>query len=197
MSEFTEKEYFSNNFKQVVLAGGSVEYIEFEDCSFKECDFSESSFVHCKFIDCLFENCNLNNAKLSFSKLTDVSFENCKLMGIDWTQVNWPNLSIASQVKFDSCLLSHGSFFGLELSELTMQHCKSHEVDFRECNLFQAQLNFTDFSYSQFHRTDLREANFEDAFHYSIDVLNNKIKGAIFSREEALSLLDSLGIDLV
>lgn len=193
---FTKDEYYQETFKQL-LAKETFSSIEFDRCTFSQCDLSDTVFTHCKFIDCEFIGCNLNSIQFSFSKLTDVNFKDCKLMGVDWTLVAWPNLSISSPVSFDSCLLSHGSFYGLELSELSMQHCKTHEVDFRECNLRQANLNFTDFSYSQFNRTDLTEADLEDAFHYSIDVFNNKIKGAKFSREEALSLLDSLDIELI
>ena len=76
-------------------------------------------------------------------------------------------------------------------------HCKAHEVDFRSTNLSEASLCFTDFSYSQFHQINLYKADFEDAFHYAIDIFSNKIKGARFSRDEAVSLLEGLEIELI
>ena len=55
----------------------------------------------------------------------------------------------------------------------------------------------TDFSNSLFSHADLSHANFSGAYNYRIDLQNTKLKGATFSRLEALSLLDGLEIKLV
>ena len=52
-------------------------------------------------------------------------------------------------------------------------------------------------SNSQFHHTNLSLANFAEATSYTIDVNANTVKGARFTRLEAVSLLESLGIELV
>ena len=54
-----------------------------------------------------------------------------------------------------------------------------------------------DFANSLFNGTDLSGADFTEAINYQIDVNRNKIKGAKFSRYEAVSLLESLGIELI
>jgi uncharacterized protein YjbI with pentapeptide repeats len=78
-----------------------------------------------------------------------------------------------------------------------LEHCKAHDVDFRSGSFTKAKFTNTDFTNSLFSKTNLKEADFSEAQNYTIDIFNNDIKGARFSRYEALSLLDSLEIDLI
>jgi len=48
-----------------------------------------------------------------------------------------------------------------------------------------------------FENTNLEEANFTEAQNTHIDIRNNKLQGSIFSRYEALYLLETMGIKLV
>lgn len=195
--EGDEKEYLSQNYIGLDLAGKDFSGKTFDGCSFKDCNFNEAIFNKTKFIECHFARCNLSNAKLPLSKFTDVEFDECKMVGIDWTRANWPRLSLSSPLKFYKCILNDSSFLGLSLSEIVMQACKAHDVDFREGNFSEGDFTQTDFTHSLFNRTNLSEADFTDAINYNIDVLNNDIRRAKFSRDEAVRLLDSLGIELV
>ncbi|WP_420812697.1 hypothetical protein [Natronospirillum operosum] len=58
-------------------------------------------------------------------------------------------------------------------------------------------MTYSDFSHSSFMRTNLQGVDFSESTAYTIDVLENNVKEARFSRYEALSLLESLGIELV
>ena len=53
------------------------------------------------------------------------------------------------------------------------------------------------FDRSLFMHTNLERVDFTDSTGCSIDVLANELKGARFSRYEAIHLLESLGIELV
>jgi len=194
---FEQSIYFDQNFSELEYKQESFQAIEFDNCNFSDCNFSESTFQRCKFIDCTFTRCNFSNAQFDLSKMNEVTFSESKLVGIDWSKLDWPSLSLPCPMQFHACLLSHSSFFGLEISELIMQHCKAQEVDFRSANISQGQFNFSDFSGSLFNQSNISGASFEDAYHYDIDIFNNRIKGALFSRDEALSLLNSLDIELV
>ena len=55
----------------------------------------------------------------------------------------------------------------------------------------------TDFAGSLFNEINLAGADFTEASNCDIDVLNNGIRKAKFTRYEALDLLDSLGIELI
>ena len=78
-----------------------------------------------------------------------------------------------------------------------LEECKAHDVDFREAELTEANFSHSDLSNSLFGHTDLSDANFEEAVNYSIDILNNRLKGARFTRAEALGLLEGLDIELI
>ena len=119
------------------------------------------------------------------------------MIGVDWNKATWPSFSMPSSIRFYECIANDASFAGLDLSELVMEQCKLHDVDFREANLMQANFRFSDFSHALFHQCDLSEADFTEATAYNIDVLNNRIKGAKFSRFEAVNLLSNLGIELI
>jgi len=190
-------EYYSQTFNGLDLSASSHRELEFEDCTFVKCDFSEAKFGKCKFIDCRFVDCNLNNLSVAHSKFMEVSFEGCKIVGVDWSKADWPSIASFGAVKFESCLISYSSFYGLELQEISIVHCKALEVDFREGNFTESDFSYTNFSGSLFSKTRLRSVNFAEATNYHIDVLNNDIKDAKFSRYEAVSLLECLGIELL
>lgn len=192
-----ETEYVAKVFNQINISGTTLTDKVFDGCTFRECDFSETVFHKCKFIDCQFVMCNLSVCKVLYSKFSDVVFDECKMVGVDWTQAAWSSLALSSPLTFRQCILNDSSFYRLVLTELVMQECKVHDADFRECNLTDADLSHTDFAHSLFHKTNLTRANFAEAINYDIDIYANEIKGAKFCRFEAVRLLEGLGIELV
>jgi fluoroquinolone resistance protein len=196
-SMFTQQSYFEQTFDTLDISEQGLNGVEFEQCVFYRCNFSKVNFLRCKFIECRFVECNLSLSRLEFSLLDSAEFDECKLVGIDWTQAQWPQFSSGIPVSFNQCILDSSSFMGQQLKLIKMQHCRAHDVDFREANLSQAQMQGSSFNLSQFHHTNLSKANFTDASGFHIDLTSNLIKGAIFSRFEALTLLESLGIELV
>ena len=76
-------------------------------------------------------------------RFSDVVFEECKLIGIDWTKARWPNISLCSPIKFFKCILNDSIFMGLTLDEIVIEACKAHEVDFREGSFCDADFSFT------------------------------------------------------
>ena len=189
--------YFSRTFNHIVDPGVELEGCEFEECEFRECNFTEALFRRCRFIDCTFTRCNLSLLKVAQSGFTGVSFDECKLVGVDWTRAAWPRLVFSSSLAFSHCILNDSSFFGLELDEIVLEACKAHDVDFREGSFCRARFVDTDLTHSLFGKTNLTQADFTDASHYDIDIFNNRLSQAKFSRYEAIRLLDSLDIELV
>ncbi len=190
-------EYLSTTFSDGDFAHGKFQGIEFDACTFVNCDFSETVFEKCRFIDCEFEKCNLSLVKLNYSRFSDVVFKNSKIIGVDWTKVAWPNISVASPIQFFQCIINDSSFFGLSLTEITLEECKAHEVDFREGDFRDGVFDYTDFTNSLFSNTNLSSASFAESTNYDIDINVNKIKNAKFSRHEAIRLLASLDIELL
>lgn len=193
----TQSNYVSECFEGLALAEKTFDGVSFDNCHFIDCDFSNSRFNGCTLSDCHFLHCNLNLVHLGYSRFHDVTFDNSKLMGLDWTKVNWPNFQFFSPIKFNQCLLSESTFYGLNLKELTLTACKAHNTDFQNGDFSHSDFGHTDFTGSIFHNTNIAGVNFCDAVAYDIDIRNNTIKGAKFTRIEALSLLEGLEIELL
>ena len=98
---------------------------------------------------------------------------------------------------FLNCILDYASFYGLRLQSLVMRECRAYDADFRECDLSGADLRESDLTDSLFRNTNLSGADLTLAENYRIDINVNTIKGARFSRYEALTLLEGLEITLV
>lgn len=198
MPDFSDGEhYYDIRFEQLDKANACYRDMEFEDCVFSDCDFSAASFQNCRFTQCRFERCNLGLAVFAASRLFGVTFIESKLIGVDWTRADWPDFHRDFELAFQQCILNDASFYGLTMEQLVMAECRVQEVDFRHGNFSGASLTQCDLSGSLFVQTNLSRADFSGSEGFNINVLENTLKGAIFSRFDALSLLESLGIELV
>ena len=110
--------YADQTFSQLTLEGAEVGYINFQGCQFKQCKFLGVTFSNVSFADCDFESCDLSLSKFPSCKFSEVSFKDSKLAGINWTELYWPLVKLASTLYFYSCNISHSSFFGLEFTDL-------------------------------------------------------------------------------
>jgi uncharacterized protein YjbI with pentapeptide repeats len=193
----SNEQYFNQSFNKQILLSLAISGTEFEECEFNDCDFSSAIFTRCHFINCSFNRCNLSLIKVPYSRLFDVDFTECKLVGIDWTIAQWPSFNLYSDLTFTRCILNDSSFFGLTLNELKLEECKLHDVDFREGDFSNAVMTYCDFTNSLFMRTNLQNVDFTESNNFTINVLENRIAKAKFSRHEAVDLLFSLDIELV
>lgn len=182
-------EYFDQLFETQDCSSKTIQNKLFENCHFKHCNFDNAHLVNCRFVNCEFTDCGLNTITLPNTMFSDVVFSNSKLMGINWSTAKWPQVKLSSSISFYLCNISHSSFFGLNISEINIQKCKSHDVDFREADLSNSHLVDTDFDQSQFIRTKLTSADFSGAFNYNIDITLNDVKKAIFTFPDVINLL--------
>lgn len=192
-----KEDNFAEEFRDLDLSEAEIISKEFDDCTFIDCDFSEAQLRHCIFEDCRFLKCNLGVVKVDGSRFSNVVFEESKLSGIDWTKAVYSDILLDAPLTFVNCILDYASFYGLRLQALVMRECKAYDVDFRECDLSGADLRESDFTDSLFRNTNLSGADLTLAENYTIDINVNTIKGARFSRYEALTLLEGLEITLV
>lgn len=192
-----KNEYWSQTFEALDFSGTEIASKEFDGCTFRGCDFSEATLKRCNFVDCEFSKCNFSLVKIEYSKFSDVLFNESKLVGVNWTKVSWPRLVFSAPIKFYKSIVNDCSFYGLSLQEIVLDGCKAHNVDFREGDFSNANFTYTDLTGSLFANTNLSGADFCEASNYDIDIYQNQIEGAKFSRFEAVRLLDSLKIELV
>ena len=193
----SDKQYYEVIFSKQLVSGLDILNAEFEDCEFEDCDFSSAVFSQCRFINCSFNRCNLSLIDFSLSRVSEVDFVECKMVGIDWTRAYWPEFIVDSEISFTQCILNDSSFFALTLHELKLSECKLHNVDFREGDFSNSSITFCDCTNSLFMHTNLQAADFTESYNYDIDILENSVAKAKFSRYEALKLLEYLDIELV
>jgi len=187
---------FAEEYEDLDISSKEFVKIEFDECTFRKCDLSHSSFKDCIFTECSFYNCDLSLVKVTNSKISDVSFVDCKVIGVDWTRASWDSL-IKKPMKFKTSIINSSSFYGLELEGMKLKECEARDVDFREANLKESDFSFTDFENSIFFNTNLSEVNFSYAKNFNIDIKNNILKDALFSRYEAINLLNGIGIKII
>lgn len=187
----TEYEFTDRTFEELDFRNQSIENRVFDNCTFSRVNFNGSSFKRCRFLDCRFEQSDLSNLILTSSDLRDVTFKECKLVGVTWI-----NASSLMHLSWDNCALNYGNFSGLDLRKSSMQNCVAREVDFAETNFSEANLRGTDFTAARFANTNLTKTDLRQAKNYSIRPDSNKIKKAKFSLPEAMLLLYGLDIEL-
>lgn len=191
------QEYLDVIFDKLDIPGLAFKEIIFEKCEFNNCDLSSVNLTYCKFINCLFDQCNLSLMEIKNTRFSNVEFVGCKLVGIDWTKAYWPRFDFYSQLSFKKSILSGCNFFELKLHESIFEDCRLHDVDFRHAELQKSAITCSDLTNSLFMHTNLESVDFSDSHSFDIDIRQNKIAKAKFSRFEALDLLRYLDIQLL
>ncbi|MFN7160082.1 MAG: pentapeptide repeat-containing protein [Candidatus Gracilibacteria bacterium] len=188
---FTEKEYGSENFKDLTCSGESFESIEFYQCTFQNCNFEKTIFKKCIFTECTFKQCNLSLMKIPTSTFIETEFRSSKMVGINWTSIS----SQVFSVEFHECVLNYSIFDSVNLNGTKMLGCTIHEADFSNASLKEAVCTDTDFAGSTFSDTNLTKADFRSARNYGMVPADNVLTKAKFSVPEVLCLLDAMGVE--
>ncbi|MCD8538426.1 MAG: pentapeptide repeat-containing protein [Leadbetterella sp.] len=165
---------------------------EYENCTFTNCDLAESDFTGFKFIDSVFEGCNLSMIKLAATAFQDVSFKDCKMLGIRFDTASGFGLSFS----FENCRLDHSSFFRLKLRKTRFTNCEMEGVDFGEADLTEAVFENVKLVKAIFDNTILEKADLRMASGFSIDPERNKLKKTKFAQSNIAGLLDKYGIQV-
>ncbi len=162
---------------------------EFENCTFERCSFVNVIFDNCKFIECKFIECVLSAIKPNNNSFVDITFQDSKVIGVDWT--------IAKNIRslsFMKSQLDYSNFSYLKLPKMKLTNCIVHDVDFTETDLTEGDFSGSDFEKTIFSNTNLTKVDFRRASNYAIDFRYNILKKAQFTLPEAANLLNSLDI---
>jgi len=165
---------------------------EYENCTFKNCDFSNADLSDYKFYGCVFFGCNMSLAKLYKTAFMDVSFKECKLLGLLFENCNEHGITIS----FENCNLTHASFFKRKIKKTIFKKCMLQEVDFSECDLSGALFDNCDLMQAKFERSILEKADFRTAYNYALDPEINKLKKAKFAQSGLAGLLHKYDLDI-
>lgn len=156
---------------------------EFTKMDFTEVQLKSALFTDCKFVGCHFANCSLLNVTFR-----GVLFEDCNLMGTNWTEVRKNG-----NYSFSGCKLDYASFQGVDLRGSGFVGCVVRESDFAGANLSKVSFAGTVLAGTSFTNANIEKADFRGARDYFIDPKFTKIKDAHFSFPEVLVLIEALG----
>ena len=165
---------------------------EYDQCTFKSCNFLNADLSHIVFIDCIFSACDLSMARLLKTSFQNVSFHDCKMMGMRFDHCN----DFALEVSFDQCILSHTSFYNTRMRKTLFKNSVLSEADFTECDATAALFEECDLTRATFDRTLLEMADFRTSFNFSIDPEINRLKKAKFSMTGLSGLLEKYGLEI-
>ncbi|HSI76092.1 MAG TPA: pentapeptide repeat-containing protein [Lunatimonas sp.] len=165
---------------------------EYENCKFISCDFSDVDISSCVFLCCEFVGCNLSMVKIAKASFQEVTFSDCKMLGMRWDSCNPFGLSLG----FSNCILSHTSFYKLKIKNTHFVSCQLQEVDFTDAELNSASFDCCDLKGAVFSGTNLERADFRTALNFSIDPEGNRIRKAKFSLSGLEGLLGKYGLEI-
>ena len=178
--------------EHVFKALNTLEKGDYEYCTFDNCDLSGADLKYCTFVDCIFNDCNLSSTKMISTALRNVTFNNCKLMGVNFESCN----PLLFDISCTNSQMNFCTFYQMTLKKVTFDNCTMHEVDFTEADLSGSKLKNCDLKDAHFERTTLLKTDFRTSFNFSIDPEANQIKGALFSKESIAGLLDKYQIKI-
>ena len=176
-------------FSDVELPNADLSGKEFVRCTFRKALLPQANWTGARLDDCTFDGCDLTRMRPAKMAARGVAFVNCRLMGIDWTELrSTPTMS------FDHCNLQYASFVNVNLTATRFAHCRLTEVNFFESRLVDAEFTDSDMRGARFEGCDARNANFADAVGVFIDPARNKVKDARIGIATALMLAASFGL---
>jgi fluoroquinolone resistance protein len=194
---FEEDDYQARAFSGVDADSMVVRGVRFDTCTFARSSFHATRFEACVFDDCVFTDCALPLVSVPECLFSATRFEDCKLTGVIWSDADWSSRAVVEPFSFWRCALDLSVFQGVRLDGVRFRDCSLREVDFSAAGLREADFSGSDLGSARFSGSDLRGARLEGAHSYAIDGGDNRIAGMRVSLPEAVSLLSSLGVELV
>jgi fluoroquinolone resistance protein len=155
----------------------------FDNCEFTSCIFSDLSNLN--FMECDFRNCNLSNLKTAHSRLQNVSFFDCKLLGLNFSQA----IDFALELHFENCNMDYVSFDRKKLNKSSFKNCRLHNANFMQADLSKSTLINCDLLEAHFSATNLNTVDFTSNNNFLIDPEQNSIKKTKFAVQQLPALL--------
>ena len=140
-----EKVFTKIDFSAIPLTGYS-----FFDCVFEHCIFIESIWNDAKFYSCVFNGCNVSLIKVKDCLLQNVTFNECKIVGIEFYKVNKTFFTIT----ITQCSLLHCNFSDLFMKKISFKGSR-----LKECCFKNTQLEGADFTDTDLQETIFRKCN--------------------------------------
>lgn len=184
---------YEQTFDQPDVFTGGLEADVYELCYFVRQNMRGIDLSNVKFIECTFLDCDLSNAIIGETAFQEVTFENCKMLGLRFNYAS----SFLLQLRFKHCQLDFCDFSQLNLAQINFGESSLSEANFTEANLSEANFSACQLDRAIFQLTNLSGADFRTAQNIDIDPENNQMRKAKFSIYELAGLLRKHGLDVV
>jgi len=184
--------YEDEIFEQLQLANEDLGKKEFVECTFRHCDFSEAHLSTTDFIDCHFIGSNLSMIQVAGTGFKNVDFDNCKMLGVDFQVCS----DFLLKLSFKDCQLDFSNFHQMKLAQTQFINCRMESVEFQEADLSRAVFKGSSLMNAQFYNSNLEESDFREAIAYIINPNQNRVKGAKFSLDGVMGLLQQYQIEI-
>lgn len=186
------KVHQDKTFSQIDYTEKQLKNREFINCEFVSCDFSKSDLSHNDFVDCKFKQCNFSLTVVVGTGFRDVTFDGCKILGIDFSKCN----KFLFSFQFEKSHLDYSTFYGTKLRKTKFIDCSLKQTDFEEADLTASVFQNCDLSGTSFVRSVLEKTDFRSARNFSLDPAVNKVKQAKFSALNLSGLLHHFNLDI-
>lgn len=164
------------------------EKVEFKQVRFRNVIFKDVIFKRADFEDVIFENCDLSNIDLSDSILSKVEFINCKMVGINFSESSFIDISIKG---------CNGNYGNLRYSQWKRAHLEESQFrcsDFQNMKLKDINLVKVNFDESQMSGAILKGIDMSDCQIHGIGIRAEDLEGLIVSPLQAVDLSKFLGL---
>jgi fluoroquinolone resistance protein len=190
LTEPEREDYEDDYFEKYTLDSEDMTNKVFQDCHFKSCRFSYCDFSYSVFRNCTFENCEFTVIKVISAGFSNCEFTECRLQGINFAECN----GYQFYSDFKETIIGHCFFGEMDLKERSFNKCRFKNTEFTKTNLKKSDFKEVDFEETIFSDCNLEKADFTRARGYTIHPMENRMKGAIFSYPDVITLLSPLGI---
>jgi len=180
----------SETYSKVDFTSQQLKKGEYDTCTFENCNFENVHASNIQFVACEFINCNFSNAIVKNSAFKEVAFIDCKLIGVKFHECD----AFLLQLSFTNCQLNFASFYQLKIPKTPFIKCNLEEVDFTESKLQEVVFEACNLKRAIFEETNLEKVDFRTANHFSINPDANRLKGAKFSKDNLIGLLQKYQI---
>lgn len=143
-----------------------------------------------RFTNCLFKHRSLATAKLTGTALQNVAFDDCKLLGLQFTACR----DLLFGVHFDRCQLRYASFAGRAMPGTRLVGCSLEDADFADADLSEAVFQDCTLAGAVFQNTRLVGTDFTTATGFLIDPVRNALVGARFTLPGLLGVVAGFGL---
>lgn len=169
--------------------------VELVGCTVQDATWAGATLAGVRFEGCSIERVDLSRVNLPDTVLDGCSFTGCKALATSWSMMRSPGIA-PDPTRWVDCLLSMGSFTGLDLSGARFERCSLTDVDLDETVLTGAVFDDCTLAGARFVDADLREADLRGARDFVIDVRTTQVEGLRVDPVGALGLLAPFGISL-